>query len=363
MAKQYQGKFKSLKQAPHTKADDHGSDTPKTKTLKSKTAIIVTNLGTPDEATVPALRRYLAEFLGDARVVEIPRLIWLTILYGIILVTRPKKSAALYKSIWTDQGSPLLAISRRQQQALQDKLQQEYGDDVVVELAMRYGNPSVSSALEKLQQQGIHRIVVLPLYPQNSGTTTGSTFDAVANELKQWRWVPELHFVAGYTNHPKFSEALANSIKQHFGERDYPSKIMFSYHGMPKRNLELGDPYYCYCKKTTRLVREHLGLDEKQCITTFQSLFGKAEWLRPYTSETLEQLPKEGVKDIAVICPAFSADCLETLEEIEEENKEVFLEAGGESYEYIPCLNDSEEHLELMTELVKPYLELPFSAG
>lgn len=316
------------------------------------TGVLLVNLGTPDAPTTPAVRRYLAEFLSDPRVIEIPALVWKLILHGIILRVRPKKSAALYQSIWTDEGSPLLAISQHQQAAIQAQL----GDDVSVKLGMRYGNPSIASALREFREAGIQRIIVLPLYPQYAAPTTGSVFDAVARELMTWRWVPELDFINGYVNHPLYINALANSIREHIDAQGVPQKIIFSYHGMPKRNLELGDPYYCFCMKTTRLVQEKLALDPALCLSTFQSRFGYAEWLQPYTDKTLEALPGNGVKHIAIVSPAFSADCLETLEELAEQNREIFLHSGGEIYHYIPALNDRADHIEALVDIIKQKL-------
>lgn len=322
----------------------HAADRP-----TSRIGVLLVNLGTPDEPTAPALRRYLAQFLSDPRVVEIPRLAWLMILHGIILRTRPKKSAALYKSIWTSEGSPLLVISKQQKVAVQQQL----GNDYSVKLGMRYGNPSIASALRELQSEGVRKIIVLPLYPQYAGPTTGSTFDAVANELKHWRWVPELQFINNYCDHPLYIDALANSVREHIEKNGLPQKIIFSYHGMPKRFLVAGDPYFCFCQKTTRLVQEKLQLDKNICITSFQSRFGRAEWLKPYTNETLENLPREGIKHIAILSPAFSADCLETLEELMVENRHIFLGAGGEKYEYIAALNDRADHIAALADILK----------
>jgi ferrochelatase len=314
-----------------------------------KVGVLLANLGTPDEPTAPALRRYLAEFLSDPRVIELPRLLWLFILHGIILRVRPKKSAALYKSVWTSEGSPLLAISRQQQAAIQAQL----GDSASVKLGMRYGNPSIASALRELQKEAVRKIIVLPLYPQYASPTTGSTFDAVANELKNWRWVPELHFINNYCDEPLYIEALSNSLHEHMQQYGKPQKIIFSYHGMPKRYLLSGDPYYCFCQKTTRLVQEKLALDKTDCITSFQSRFGREEWLKPYTDVTLETLPGEGIKNIAIISPAFSADCLETLEELAVENRQVFLNAGGEHYHYVTALNDRDDHICMLVDKIK----------
>lgn len=322
----------------------------------NRTGILITNLGTPDEPETASVRRYLREFLSDPRVVEIPKLLWMIILHGIILRVRPARSARLYKDIWSAEGSPLLAIGKRQRDRLEQLLRENGQQDYELQLAMRYGNPSIRDALRAFQQQGIHRVVVLPLYPQYAGPTTGSTFDVVADEFKQWRWVPELHFINSYHDHPLYIEALANSIRKHVAEHGKPQKLVLSYHGMPRRNLMLGDPYHCHCQKTTRLVMQQLGFAEDEFITTFQSRFGKAEWLKPYTDATLASLPGQGVKDVAIISPAFSADCLETIQELDQENREIFMEAGGEQYRYIPCLNDDDEHIRLMAELVQPYL-------
>lgn len=331
------------------------TDNPHEGRFNKKTGILVTNLGSPDAPTPKALRVYLAEFLSDPRIVEIPRLIWLMILHGIILRIRPKKSAKAYESIWTENGSPLIHISQQQADKIAEKLKAN-NHNVEVELAMRYGNPSIEAGLEKLRDKGITRIVVFPLYPQYSSPTTGSTFDAIARVLKKWRWVPELHFINGYHTNPLYIESLANSIQEDLDKHGTPQKIVFSYHGMPKQFLDHGDPYHCLCHQTTRLVVEKLGLDKELVMTTFQSRFGKAEWLKPYTDATLESFPKEGIKDIAIISPAFSADCLETLEELEEENREIFEEAGGEKYRYIAALNDRDDHIDALYDVLKPNL-------
>ena len=315
----------------------------------AKVGVLLVNLGTPDAPTASALRRYLREFLSDPRVIEIPRLVWWFILHAIILRVRPKKSAALYKEVWMSEGSPLLVISKQQQQAIQAQL----GDGYSVKLGMRYGNPSIASALRGLQQEGVRKIIVLPLYPQYAAPTTGSSFDAVSKELSRWRWVPELHFINSYCDEPLYVDALANSVREHIAQHGKPQKIIFSYHGMPKRNLELGDPYYCLCIKTTRLVAEKLGLDKNDCVASFQSRFGYAEWLKPYTDETLKNLPAEGIKNIAILSPAFSADCLETLEELAVENRHTFMEAGGEKYAYIPALNDRPDHIQALVQLIR----------
>lgn len=332
------------------------TDNPHDNRFNSKIGILVTNLGSPDEPTPSALRRYLREFLSDPRIVEIPRVIWMLILHGIILRVRPAKSAKNYASVWTENGAPLIEITKKQVSKLAVKIGAEGFDNVEVVMAMRYGNPSIESGLEQLRNKGITRILVLPLYPQYSSATTGSTFDAVARVLTKWRWIPELHFLNGYHDSPQYIESLANSVKEDLMAHGEPQKLVFSYHGTPKLFLERGDPYYCFCMKTTRLVKEKLGLSDELVITTFQSRFGKAEWLKPYTDATLAEFPNQGIKNVAILSPAFSADCLETLEELEVENREYFLEAGGGQYRYIPALNDRDDHIDALFSLIRPYL-------
>jgi ferrochelatase len=332
------------------------TDNPHEGRFNQKTGILLTNLGSPDAPTTKSVRVYLKEFLSDRRIVEIPRLLWMIILHGIILRVRPKRSAKLYQSIWTDQGSPLTHITELQRQKLSEQLIEQGYDNLDIVMAMRYGNPSIKSGLETLREKGYTRIIVLPLYPQYSSPTTGSTFDAVAKVLSEWRWVPELHFINGYHKNETYIEALANSVSEDLQQNGQPQKIVFSYHGMPKQFLEQGDPYYCLCLQTTRLVVEKLGLDKEMVISTFQSRFGKAEWLKPYTDATLQALPEQGIKDVAIISPAFSADCLETLEEIEAENREIFEQAGGEQYRYIAALNDRDDHIKALIDVLKPHL-------
>ena len=314
--------------------------------------VLVTNLGTPEAPTTKALRSYLRVFLSDPRVVEIPRILWMMILYCFILPFRPAKSAKLYQSIWTKEGSPLLAISKQQTQAITEQLTEKYGSDVSVKLAMRYGNPSIGSAMEYFCEQGIDKLIVLPLYPQYAGPTTASTFDAVAKELKKWRKIPNLDFISGYHEHPLYIKALANSVNEHIQREGKPDKLVLSYHGMPELFREWGDPYYDCCKSTTVSLAQSLDFPEKDIIMTFQSRFGKAEWLKPYTDATLEALPAENFKNIAILSPAFSADCLETLEELESENREVFMENGGEKYHYIPALNSRKDHINALTDIL-----------
>ncbi len=322
-----------------------------------KTGILLTNLGTPEAPTSSALRTYLREFLSDPRVVEIPRIVWMLILHGIILRVRPKKSAKLYESIWTDKGSPLLVICEQIKDKVAHKLKVIDRNDLLVDLAMRYGKPSIAEALDKFQQQGVDNIILLPLYPQYAGPTTGSTFDAVVDTIKKWRWIPSLHFINGYYDHPKYITALANSVQEHISAHGKPDKLVLSYHGMPKYFLESGDPYYCFCHQTTKLLMEELNFSADDYVMTFQSRFGKAEWLKPYTDETLASLAQAGHKHVAIISPAFSADCLETLEELVHENKAVFLEAGGEQYHYIPALNDRDDHCEALVDIIHQQLK------
>jgi ferrochelatase len=313
--------------------------------------ILLMNLGTPEAPTRRALRAYLREFLSDPRVVELPRWLWALILHGVILNVRPRLSARAYAKVWTDQGSPLLQISRRQAAALATALEARFPGPVRVALGMRYGAPSVPEALLQLHAAGARRLLVLPLYPQYSGSTAGSVFDAVADVLKRWRWVPAVRFVSAYHDHPRYIEALATSIRRHWERHGRGQRLLMSFHGVPRRYLLAGDPYHCHCHKTGRLLAQELGLADEEWMVVFQSRFGREEWLRPYCDETLRALPAQGVSEVDVVCPGFSADCLETLEEIDQQNREFFLEAGGNRFHYIPCLNDSADHIELMVDL------------
>lgn len=319
--------------------------------------ILLCNLGTPDAPRPAELRRYLKEFLSDPRVVEIPRLLWWMILNLIILRIRPRRSAKLYQSVWTEAGSPLMLYSQGQVEAVKQRLAEKYGDIPVV-LGMRYGNPSMASAIKQLTDQNVRDIIVLPLYPQYAGATTGSTFDAIAKTFTKLRWVPELQFINGYHKSEGYLDALCTTIKRHIEQHGQPDKFVFSYHGTPERYLKNGDPYHCFCHQTTRLVREKLGFDESQVMTTFQSRFGREPWLQPYTDKTLEQLPEDGVKHVAVICPGFSSDCLETIEEINMEARESFIESGGEQFHYIPCLNDDPVHIDALVSILEKRLSL-----
>lgn len=319
--------------------------------------VLITNLGTPDAPTTPALRRYLREFLSDPRVVEVPRLLWWLILNGVILRIRPKRSAAAYKTVWTERGSPLLFHTQDQQAALQAKLAERYGEDVVVAYAMRYGNPSLASGLQQLFDAGARKLVVLPLYPQYSAATSGSTFDALSADFMKRRWLPDVRFVSHYHDHPAYISAMATRIKQFWETHGQPQKLVMSYHGVPLKYLHNGDPYHCECHKTSRLIAEQLGLEKHEYITTFQSRFGREQWLQPYTDATLKALPGQGIKSIHVVCPGFSADCLETIEEIGEENRDYFLEAGGSDYAYIPALNAEAMHIDALAQIVDENLQ------
>ena len=321
-----------------------------------RTAVLLVNLGTPDAATAPALRRYLAEFLSDSRVVEIPRLAWLPILHGIILRTRPARSAAKYASVWMPEGSPLAVWTQRQTEALAQTMA-DAGHDVLVRHAMRYGNPSVASAMDALRTEGATRVLVLPLYPQYAAATTASVGDAVMQWALQARRVPELRFVGEYHDDPNYIDALAVRLQEHWQQHGQASKLVLSFHGVPHRSLLLGDPYHCQCHKTARLLGERLGLAREQMVVTFQSRFGKAKWLEPYTEPTLVALASQGVKRVDIMCPGFVADCLETLEEIAQEACEAFLHAGGEDFRYIPCLNDDPAWIAALAGIVERELQ------
>lgn len=317
------------------------------------TGILITNLGTPDEPTTAGLRRYLAEFLWDPRIVDMPRPLWWLILHGFILRFRPSRSAASYRTVWTDEGSPLLSISKKQLEALRQLLSQQVNGPVVVELGMRYGNPSISSALERLRDANAQRVLVFPLYPQNSCSTTASTFDAVAATVEKWRWLPEFRFINQYHDDANYIEVLAASIREAWSDREQSERLLFSFHGTPKRFHTDGDPYFVQCHQTAQLVAERLGLDKDRWQLTFQSIFGREEWLKPYTIETLRELGAGGVTSVDIVCPGFSADCLETIEEISVENRDAFIEAGGKSFNYIPALNDRADHISALASLVQ----------
>ncbi|WP_217527508.1 ferrochelatase [Vibrio cholerae] len=312
-----------------------------------KLGILLANLGTPQAPTPQAVKAFLSQFLHDQRVVDMSRWLWCPLLHGIILPTRSPKVAKLYQSIWMDEGSPLMVYSRRQRDKLAELSQRP------VELGMTYGEPSLLDGVRKLQQQGVEQIVVLPLYPQYSATTTAAVFDGLAKALRQLPVVPELHFIRDYHDHPLYIQALAKSVRASWQLHGQGDLLLCSYHGIPKRYAQNGDIYPEHCKKTTELLAQALGLPQDKVMMTYQSQFGKEEWLQPYTDKTMEALPRQGIKKLDVICPAFSVDCLETLEEIAEQNQEIFLHSGGEAFHYVPCLNDSQSHIELMAALVK----------
>lgn len=319
----------------------------------AKTAIIYCNLGTPQAPTAPALRRYLAEFLSDPRVVEIPRFLWLMILHGIILRVRPAKSAHKYASIWTTEGSPLKFWTEKQSLALQQLFDPH---KVVVRYAMRYGSPAVPQVLDELKAQGVTRVLVLPAYPQYSGTTTASVFDAVYAWGMRTRNLPELRFINHYHDHPGYIEALAEKIRTHWAQHGRAEQLVMSFHGVPERTLLLGDPYHCECHKTARLLAQSLGLSKDEYKVCFQSRFGKAKWLEPYTEPTVRELARQGCRSVQIVCPGFVSDCLETLEEIALEVKAAFLEEGGEQFHYIECINDSPVWIQAMHSLTMTHM-------
>lgn len=315
----------------------------------AKIGVLLVNLGTPDNPTPKALSRYLWQFLTDPRVVDLPKWKWFPLLKGIILPLRAKRVAKNYASIWTEQGSPLLSITRQQQQALQ-RYFDEHNLDFYVEVGMTYGNPSVQSAVEKLINQQVEKIIVLPLYPQYSSSTTGAVFDAFAKCLQTQRGMLPFEFIHSYHLNNDYIDALVESVQSQSLEQD--EYLLFSFHGIPLRYETMGDYYREHCKQTVQAVVKRLGLTENQWGLTFQSRFGREEWLQPYTDKFLETAPKQNIQKVVVICPGFAADCLETLEEIEEENKENFLENGGQSYRYIPALNATAKHIEMMAKLI-----------
>lgn len=321
---------------------------------KGKVGVMLVNLGTPDGTDTKSMRRYLREFLSDTRVIEMPKLLWYPILHGIVLNTRPRKSGDNYRKIWNTERdeSPLRTYTRAQGEKLAEALADL--PDVIVDWAMRYGTPSTESVTRKLIEQGCDRIVLFPLYPQFSATTTATASDQLFRALMKIRAMPAVRTVPAYYDEPVYIEALARSIEQHLARLDFePEVILASYHGIPKAYFERGDPYHCHCVKTTRLLRERLGMSDKKLMNTFQSRFGAQEWLQPYTDKTVERLAKEGVKSIAIVNPGFSSDCIETLEEIAGENAEIFHHAGGKNFSHIPCLNDSLEGMAVIEAITR----------
>ena len=323
------------------------------------TGILITNLGTPDAPTPAALRKYLAQFLSDPRVIETPRLLWWPLLHGIILRLRPRRSARAYREVWTEDGSPLLAISKRQCEALRSALGEGSGEPYWVELGMRYGNPSIRSALEKLRSYNINRLLVLPLYPQYSAATTASAFDAVADVLKTWRRIPELRMIRSYHDDPGYIAALAQSIRNHWAQHGTPDKLLFSFHGLPKSYVLAGDPYRDECVASARLAARQLDLPGDAWEVSFQSRFGPRKWLQPYTDKLLRKWGKSGIGNIHVVCPGFAADCLETLEEIRILNRDFFLAAGGKNFSYIPALNDNPAHIAALCAIIRSQTTRP----
>ncbi len=321
---------------------------------KPVTGVLLVNLGTPDSTKTVDVRRYLKEFLSDSRVVEMPRALWWLILNGIILNNRPKKSAALYEKIWTESGSPLLHYSKALAKALQAKLNKR-GDSYKLVLAMRYGAPSIKDGLEQLRRANAQNVVILPLYPQYSATTTASTFDAISQELRHWRWIPELHLITHYHNNAGYIQTIADSVTDFRAQHGNADRLLISFHGIPQHYADAGDPYPLQCQTSAELIANKLELSKDQWAITYQSRMGRKPWLQPYTEETLKRWGDEGVKHVQVICPGFPADCLETIEEIGEENRDYFIQAGGESYQYIPALNASDSHANMLHQLLEQH--------
>jgi ferrochelatase len=318
--------------------------------MPAKTAVLLTNLGTPDALERASVKRFLKEFLSDPLVVRLPRVFWLPLLYGIILPLRSGKTLQAYSRVWSEAGSPLMAYSNKQRDALQQKLFEQ----AHVELAMRYGNPSYESVLRLLRDAGVEKLVVLPLYPQYSVTTTATSYKHLKNTLNDLGYAPMLEFIGYYPDHPEYIEALAESIREHWQQG--PRHLLMSFHGLPQANVDRGDPYQLQCEKTAKLLAAKLGLGDSDWSIGYQSRFGKQTWIQPYTSDVLHRLVERGIKAVDVVCPGFSSDCLETLDEIEVEYRNEFLELGGEEFNYIHALNDRDSHIEMMRSLVQPYL-------
>lgn len=316
--------------------------------MHNKVGVLMVNLGTPDAPTSPAVKNYLAQFLSDRRVIETSPLLWWPLLHAVILPFRASRLAKLYQSIWMEEGSPLLVYSQRQQKALAARRL----PDVSVELGMSYGSPCLAKAIKKLLSQNLTKLIILPLYPQYSASTSAAVWDAVADILKRYRCLPSIHFIRDYAEHPAYIDALKQSVERSFKKQGQPDRLIVSFHGIPKRYAKLGDDYPKRCEDTYRALHTALALPENKMIMTYQSRFGCQPWLTPYTDKTLKKLPVQGVKHIQVICPGFAADCLETLEEIKQQNREIFLKAGGEKFEYISALNDAPAHIDLLEQLI-----------
>lgn len=321
--------------------------------LPESLGVLLVNLGTPGAPTTKAVRRYLREFLSDPRVVEYPPMLWRLILHGYVLRVRPARSAALYRKIWTEQGSPLLLHSSDIAMGIQEKLSARLSGPVNAELAMSYGKPSIEGALQRLHEQHARRIIVLPLYPQYSGTTSGSVFDAVTHALAKRRWVPELRFINHYHDAPGYIAALSASVRDFQDINGRGEQLLFSFHGLPESMLANGDPYHCQCLKTARLVAETLELDDSEWMVSFQSRLGREQWITPYTDDTVRKFGAENIGKLDVICPGFAADCLETLEEIEMQNRDFFSAAGGGELRYIPALNARDDHVAFLSRTIE----------
>lgn len=335
-------KFFSTAAHPHGAAD--------------RSAVLLINLGTPRAPTPHAVRGFLEEFLLDARVVEIARAPWWLLLKGVILPTRSRASAARYASVWTEEGSPLLAHSERQHRALAAELQRR-GLDLQVYLAMRYGDPSIDAALEQMRREQVNRLLVLPMYPQYSATTTASALDGLMRVLQRTRNVPELRWIRSFADDPGYIEALRHSVRGYWDAHGRPEKLVMSFHGLPRRNQQLGDPYDSECLKTAGLLAQALGIEQQEYLVCFQSRFGRARWLEPYTADTLRSLARDGVGRVDVVCPGFVADCLETLEEIALEARRDFLNSGGREFRYIPCLNDAPRFVAALADLIERHVQ------
>lgn len=316
--------------------------------LADLTAIVLVNLGTPDEPTPAAIKRYLAEFLSDPRIIEAPKWYWYPILYGIILNTRPRKVAKAYAEVWTENGSPLLDYSLK----LASKLDKKYPNQITVTTAMRYGNPSMESVLNQLKKKNLKKLLVIPLFPQYSASTTASVIDKLSAIFGQWRVIPDFRVVTDYHANPYYTDAIASQLSEHWSTAGKPDKLMFSFHGLPQQYIDAGDVYQQQCLRTAEKIVEKFDLDENEWITCFQSRFGPKQWIQPYTDITLQKLASQGTKSVDIICPGFAVDCLETIEEINMQNRELFLNAGGSRFNYIPALNDSDAHITLLQQLI-----------
>ncbi|MFK7957022.1 MAG: ferrochelatase [Lysobacterales bacterium] len=340
-------------------AQDRGNTTQFSHAQPARNGVLLLNLGTPDEPTAAAVRRYLAQFLSDRRVVDAPRWIWRIILHGVILRVRPGPVARKYASVWHSEGSPLLVHSQRLTQRIADLLcppDTSGASGPVVELAMTYGNPSIDDALAKMREKNVRQLLVVPMFPQYSSSTTAAAFDGIAAALADQRWIPELRFINTYHNQPEYIAALADSVRRHQAEHGIPEKLLMSFHGIPQRYFMTGDPYHCLCQATARLLAQALDLKPDQWELAFQSRFGRETWLQPYLDQRLGELATEGTTDVQVICPGFAADCLETLEEIAMENRELFEESGGKKFSYISALNDDASHAEALQALIQHHV-------